>query len=202
MPSESLSIIGQPHEYEIIQFAAVGNIAAATTRVNFTFPAFNNISLPVVINTWMTWNSAGEMTQYDVVFKWFGSLFQTLILSLGGSPAEATAKTVDKIAKSICNSHSNYCGGSNQQYDSWNDCYHFMTKEIRVGQSFELGGNTLMCRSVHELMVRYRPQLHCDHIGPTGGGECDDLTPYTAVVGDNLDANSPWITSPSMTSQF
>jgi hypothetical protein len=85
MPSESLSIIGQPYEYEIIQFAAVHNIAAATTRVNFTFPAFNNASLPFVISSWMTWNAAREMTQYDVVFKWFGNLLQTLILSLGGS---------------------------------------------------------------------------------------------------------------------
>jgi hypothetical protein len=97
MPSTSLSIIGNPMEYEVIQFAAVHNIASATTRVNFTFPAFNNISLPVVINTWMTWNSAREMTQYDVVFKWFGNLFQTLILSLGGSFEEASGKTVDKI---------------------------------------------------------------------------------------------------------
>jgi hypothetical protein len=195
MPSESLSIIGRPLKYEIIQFAAVGNIAAATTRVNFTFPAFNNITLPVVINSWMTWNSAREMTQYDVVFKWFGNLFQTLILSLGGTAEEATTQTVHKIATSICNSHSKYCGRENQQYLSWNDCYHFMTREIRVGQSFELGKDTLMCRSVHELMVRYRPEVHCRHIGPTGGGECDDLLNYTAVVEDDLDANSPWITT-------
>lgn len=113
MPSESLSIIGHPHDYEIIQFAAVRNIAAATTRVNFTFPAFNNVSLPVVISSWMTWNAAREMTQYDVVFKWFGNLFQTLILSLGGSPEEASMKAVDKIAASICNSHEKYCDGRN-----------------------------------------------------------------------------------------
>lgn len=170
MPSESLSIVGNPMEYEVIQFAAVQNIASATTRVNFTFPAFNNISLPVVINTWMTWNSARQITQYDVVFKWSGNLFQTLILSLGGSAEEAGSKTVHKIATSICNSHTRYCKGTNAQYDSWEGCYGFLTKKLRVGQSFELGENTLMCRSVHELMVKYRPEIHCSHIGPTGGG--------------------------------
>ena len=51
MPSDSLSIIENPTGYEVIQFAVVQNIASATTRVNFTFPAFNNISLPVAINT-------------------------------------------------------------------------------------------------------------------------------------------------------
>lgn len=52
-----------------------------------------------------------------------------------------------------------------------------------------------MCRSVHELMVRYRPEVYCSHIGPTGGGECDDRLNYTAIVGDDLNANSPWITT-------
>jgi hypothetical protein len=193
MPSESLSIIGQPYEYEIIQFAAVHNIAAATTRVNFTFPAFNNASIPVVISSWMTGNAAREMTQYDVVFKWFGNLLQTLILSLGGSMEEASSKAVDKIARSICNSHARYCDGSNTQYASWSECYRFLTADIRVGQSFELGMNMLMCRSVHELMVPYRPEVHCSHIGPSGGGECDDTMTYADKVGDRLNANSPWI---------
>lgn len=193
MPSNSLSIIGNPLDYEIIQFAAVRNIAAATTRVNFTFPAFNNISLPVVINTWMTWNSARQMTQYDVVFKWFGNLLQTLVLSLGGSAEEASKKTVDKIATSVCNSHARFCNGTNLQYKSWDNCYSFLTKDIRVGQSFELGMNTLMCRSVHELMVRYRPNVHCSHIGPTGGGECDDSVTYIEKATEALNANSPWL---------
>ncbi|KAJ8107977.1 hypothetical protein OPT61_g8495 [Boeremia exigua] len=193
MSSDSLSIIGNPTEYKIIQFAAVQNIASATTRVNFTFPAFNNVSLPVVVNTWMTWNSARQMTQYDVMFKWFGNLFQTLVLSLGGSAEEASRRTVERIATSICNSHARYCNGTNAQYGSWEACYDFLTEKIRVGLSFELGKDTLMCRSVHELMVRYRPEVHCSHIGPTGGGECDDNITYVEQVEERLDANSPWI---------
>lgn len=193
MPTESLSIIGNPMNYEIIQFSAVQNIASATTRVRFTFPAFNNISLPVVINTWMTWNSALQITQYDVVFKWFGNLFQTLLMGSSGSPEEAGMEAINKIASSICNSHTIYCHGLNAQYDSWDECYNFLTTKIRVGQSFELGMDTLMCRSVHELMVKYRPEVHCSHIGPTGGGECDDSITYVEKVEDRLDANSPWI---------
>lgn len=193
MPSESLSIIGQPMDFEIIQFAAIQNIASATTQVNFTFPAFKNLSLPVVINSWMTWNSAREISQYDVVFKWFGHLFQTLIASVGGSIEEASKEIVDKLAKSICNTHTKHCNGSNAQYESRDECYRFITEDIRVGQSFELGRNTLMCRSVHELMVKYRPEVHCSHIGPTGGGQCDDSTTYVERVEEALDQNSPWI---------
>lgn len=194
-PSESLSIIGNPYQYEITQFAAVRNIAAATALVHFTFPAFHNVSLPVVINTWMTWNSARQMTQYDVVFKWFGNLFQTLVSSMGGRPEEASRQVVEKMATSICNSHSEYCHGPNKQYKTWEGCYRFLTEETRMGQSFELGMDTLMCRSVHERMVRSRPWLHCPHIGPTGGGECDDSISYVEKVEERLDANSPWIAS-------
>lgn len=193
MPSESLSIIGNPYQYEITQFAAVRNIASATALVHFAFPAFCNVSLPVAINTWMTWNSARQMTQYDVVFKGFGNLFQTLLSSMGGRPEEASRRMVEKIATSICNSHSEYCHGPHIQYKTWNECYRFLTEEIRVGQSFELGMNTLMCRGVHELMVRYRPGVHCRHIGPTGGGECDDSMTYVEKVEERLDTYSPWI---------
>jgi hypothetical protein len=66
-----------------------------------------------------------------------------------------------------------------------------MTEDIRVGQSFGLGKHTLMCRSVHERMVRYRPVVHYNHIGPTGGEKRGDLTTYTAAVEDNMDANPP-----------
>jgi hypothetical protein len=66
----------------------------------------------------MSWNSARQITQYDVVFKWFGNLFQTLVLSLGGSAEEASGKTVDKVATSICNSHARHCKGTNAQYSS------------------------------------------------------------------------------------
>lgn len=119
MPSDYISIIGQPRECEVIQFAVLKNVAAATTRVNFTVPEFQYTSLPVVINTWMTCNSNLGTTQHDVVFKWFGNLFQTLVLSLGGTVEQATATTVHKIAGSICNAHERHCRGMNQQYDGW-----------------------------------------------------------------------------------
>lgn len=54
------------------------------------------------------------------------------------------------------------------------------------------------CVSVHELMVRYRPEVHCNHIGPTGSGECDDTLTYTGTVEENLNVNSPWVAPPGI----
>jgi hypothetical protein len=65
------------------------------------------------------------------------------------SMEEASSTAVDKIATSICNSHARYCDGRNTQYASWSECYRFLTADVRVGQSFELGMNTLMCRSMN-----------------------------------------------------
>ena len=39
-----------------------------------------------------------------------------------------------------------------------------------MGQSFELGMNTLMCRSVHTLIVKFRLEVYYSHIGPSDGG--------------------------------
>ena len=94
-----------------------------------------------------------------------------------GSPAEkASGKTINKIATSICNSYAGYYNGTNAQYHPWEVCYNVLTKKIRVRQNFELVMNTLMCGSVHELMVKYQPDIHCSYIGSTGGEEYDTIT--------------------------
>ena len=192
--SDGASIIGRPGDYEVVQFVGNQNIASASTRVNFTFPSFGNISLPVTIDTWLTWNSAREITQYDVVFKWFGFLLDTLIANVPGDTQQVkVTATVNSIAKSICDSHTSYCNGTNSQYESADACYTFLTQDIRVGQSYELGMNTLMCRNVHEIMLKYRPDVHCPHIGKTGGGMCDDSQSYVAKVSEAYFTNSPWL---------
>ncbi|KAF2679928.1 hypothetical protein K458DRAFT_393491 [Lentithecium fluviatile CBS 122367] len=192
-PSDSLTIIGRPvGPYEIIQFAANQNIASATTRINFIFPSFGNISLPITVDTWMTWNAARQVTQYDVTFRWFGYLLKTLLLSVDKDPVKAQAIATTSIAKSICSTHTKYCNGTNTQYESPEECYGFLTKEIRVGESFELGMDTLLCRNVHEIMVKFRPDVHCSHIGKTGGGQCDDTISYQEKVEEQYFTNSPW----------
>ena len=40
----------------------------------------------------------------------------------------------------------------------------------QVGESYQLGFNTLACRSLHIHMLPLRPSVHCPHIGKTGGG--------------------------------
>ncbi|KAH7108662.1 hypothetical protein B0J11DRAFT_586837 [Dendryphion nanum] len=193
IPSKSVSIIGQPGMGEIIQFTANQNIAAASTRVPFTFPQFGNKTLPVVIDTWIAWNDKGEIIQYDATFKWFAHLVQTLIFSLDSDHVAAGGKAVNAIVHSICTAHTQHCVGGNQQYADEAECADFLKNRIRVGQPFEMGMDTLMCRSLHEHMIKFRPDVHCSHIGKTGGGMCDDHTSYSERVEENYFTNTPWI---------
>lgn len=194
IPTDSVSVIGKPvGPYEIIQFAANQNIASATTRFNFTFPSFGNISLPIAITTWMTYNDAREITQYDVVFRWFGNVLQLLLSLIDKDPVKAQAKGAIALAKSTCASHTYFCTGSNAQYESEEDCIRFMTEDIRFGQSFELGMNTLLCRNVHEKMLHLRPDVHCPHIGKSGGGQCADDYTYVQKVTEDYYTNAAWI---------
>lgn len=198
IPSEGVSLIGQPISYDIVQFVANQNIASASTSVMFNFTNFG-MQLPVTLDTWITWDENGQITQYDATFRWFGYLIQTLVdatepLINSTSETDAMAYVAKALANSTCASHAKYCNGTNTQYDSNDDCMNFLLKEIRVGQSWELGMNTLMCRSLHEIMLKFRPDVHCPHVGKTGGGMCvDDETYVEKVTNWKYFTNSPFI---------
>lgn len=66
-------------------------------------------------------------------------------------------------------------------------------KENLGTDSLLTGRNTLLCRSVHQNMVPFRPSVHCPHIGKTGGGYCTDDTTYTETVMQNYFTNAPYI---------
>ena len=181
-----VSLVGVPIAYSITQFTANDNIASATTVVTFNATTFG-VLVPVTIDTWIEFNADGKITQYDATFRWFDYLLDFLVEGVATkinatSPDQAVAYVSDILAKTICTTHDKYCTGSDQQYSDNAACYAFLTKSIRFGKSYELGRNTLLCREVHEHMVQYRPDVHCPHIGPTGGGYCVDDMNYEQTV--------------------
>jgi hypothetical protein len=55
-------------------------------------------------------------------------------------------------------------------------CVSFMNS-IPYGTRTYHQSNTFVCRSLHTSLTFFRPDVHCYHSGPTGGGRCED-TPY------------------------
>ena len=126
------------------------------------------------------------------------------------SLAQTVAYAQNKLATSVCSTALKYCTAGLQQYQNLTQCYNFLTNKTRFGEAYELGTyfkgffpveyiltwvtgrNTLLCRMVHQNMVPLRPAVHCPHIGPTGGGFCDDLPSYSDTVEANYFTNSPF----------
>ncbi|KAJ6088375.1 hypothetical protein N7486_009636 [Penicillium sp. IBT 16267x] len=192
----AVSLLGVPIDYSITQFAANDNIASATTIVTFNATMFG-VTIPVTIDTWIEFNKDGKIAQYDATFRWFDYLLNFLLdltaTKYNTTSAGAVTIVTDILARDICKTHDAYCTGDNQQYPvDGISCYDYLTQKIRFGKSYELGRNTLLCREVHDHMVQYRPDVHCMHIGPTGGGYCVDDMSYTQTVLQQY-FNDSWI---------
>ncbi|KAL8769004.1 MAG: hypothetical protein Q9209_004921 [Squamulea sp. 1 TL-2023] len=215
----AISLLGIPLSYEVLHFAASQNVVATLTRFGpktpnswslldqadpnmvrrfqFNFTALNLV-IPVEIDAWNSYNSEGQITQYDATFKFWQWTVEYLIgaagKQFGTNSTEATARFLTRaIAKSICGTAMKNCNGTNAQYTSAEECFNFLTKKLRFGQAYELGRNTLLCRMVHQNMVPFRPDVHCPHIGKTGGGSCDDNKSYLQTVGENYFERSPFV---------
>lgn len=194
----SVTLLGVPLSYEILHFAANQNIASSLTRFQFNFTALNLI-VPVEIDAWNTFNAQGQISQYDATFKhWQWTvdyLLQAAAKKFLTPTKEATVTLLTQaIAKSICQTSMTYCNATNTiQYKTSEECFAFLTSKVRFGEAYELGKNTLLCRMVHQNMVPFRPEVHCPHIGPTGGGYCVDDKDYQMTVMENYFTNSPYV---------
>lgn len=193
----SVSLLNLPVSYEITAFTANDYIAAATTVVMFNSSLFD-IVVPVTIDTFIAWNDRREILQYDATFRWFGFLLDTLVAAAArklGAPSRADAITTlaRTLATSICQVHDKHCTGANKQYGGNTECINFLTGSIRFGQDYELGRNTLLCRSLHQQMVQSRPGVHCPHIGPAGGGMCVDDQTYEQKALEKYFTNAPFV---------
>ncbi|KAL8936128.1 MAG: hypothetical protein Q9216_005095 [Gyalolechia sp. 2 TL-2023] len=193
----AISLLGVPLSYEILHFAANQNIVTTLTRFQFNFTALN-LMVPVEIDAWNTFNGLGQISQYDATFKHWQWTVDYLLQAAGKKFGTATKQATitllqEAIAKSICQTSMTNCQGTSAQYQSSEQCFAYLTKEIRFGEAYELGKNTLLCRMVHQNMVPFRPEVHCPHIGPTGGESCIDDKDYEMTVMENYFTNSPYI---------
>lgn len=120
-----------------------------SNRVIFNTTGFF-LPVPITIDTWMTFNSAKEISQYDAVFKWWPWAIEYILgnaaTKLGTKSLNATVEinaTVEKVSealvKSICSTAQDFCTGLNVQYSSERECQEFLTQKVRFGQAHEAG---------------------------------------------------------------
>lgn len=198
------NLIGYSTSYEVYEF--LGNCNQYTMAVvnNGTFPSLGNASLPIAVNIWIKLNEYKEIVQYDLTFLKFERLFDAIELAgyqaLSGNstatevPPEGYQQLQKLLVNSICQVHEKYCQKDYPQYDSQDDCVEYLMK-TRLGRDYEGGRDTVWCRSLHQNMIEYRPNVHCPHLGPSGGDMCTDPDTGFLEVTYNYKStfNNPWM---------
>ncbi|KAL8954220.1 MAG: hypothetical protein Q9183_007260, partial [Haloplaca sp. 2 TL-2023] len=137
------TLLGIPKGYEIVKFAANQNVVSVVTRFQFSFPLLS-LTIPIEIEAWNTFNSVGQISQYDATFRYWQWTVDYLLEAAGKRfGTNSTAATVvalqNLLAESICQTEEESCKDGNKQYDSKAECLDFLTKRIRFGAAYELG---------------------------------------------------------------
>ncbi|KAK0221540.1 hypothetical protein IW262DRAFT_912188 [Armillaria fumosa] len=163
--------------------------------VDFYFKTVN-LTLPLQIDVVARFNDTNmTVTSYDATLRRWSQVWDYYIPLLVPKAAEelmaanttgvdytnSTDIIVHRAAADICTEAQTNCLGENQQYESYEQCVQFLTKEVPFGESWSGGENTGFCRYIHKNMVKYRPEVHCPHVGPSGGDYCIPRN-YTDIV--------------------
>ncbi|KAI9778911.1 MAG: hypothetical protein M1816_003871 [Peltula sp. TS41687] len=90
----------------------------------------------------------------------------------------------------LCGLVENRCVGNNTQYRDFQDCVNVLSQKP-FGEYSETWGDNFVCRSIHTILTQIRPEVHCKHVGPTGGGKCVDATYNDKFLDDEALFRSP-----------
>lgn len=74
------------------------------------------------------------------------------------------------VLAAICKGIQDVCTGKNSQYDDIWDCLKwFETLPSQSCSGKVISGNSKNCRQLHFNLAKYKPDIHCFHVGKKGG---------------------------------
>ncbi|KAH0291117.1 hypothetical protein M436DRAFT_85631 [Aureobasidium namibiae CBS 147.97] len=194
---DAFTLLGYPVNYTFTRFSGSGNVVSFAAIVEYMLPV-TRTTIPQELDFWVTFNDKGEISQYDGNFRYLQwqltSTISTIATSLNlSSAADLTPILHSKLATSICDTATRFCNGTNLQYESQQACENHLFNQTRFGEGWEWGMDTVSCRMIHQNMVPLRPEVHCPHIGPSGGGMCVDDRTYVGNLEEDYFVNSPFL---------
>ncbi|KAH0537939.1 hypothetical protein FGG08_005389 [Glutinoglossum americanum] len=129
-------------------------------------------------------DDCGAVLKYDA---WIPNLNTWLEVNNGFSISDPSQQA--RSIEGLCAVTQQKCMGADSQ---WTDIDHCVTSlsQKPYGTYDEAWGDNIVCRTIHLVLTTVRPDVHCPHVGPSGGGKCVDY-PYQleyftdqAVFGD------------------
>ncbi|KAF8590887.1 hypothetical protein K439DRAFT_1611550 [Ramaria rubella] len=177
--SNTTQLVGVPLNQTVRNLIIEGNSLSVSIVANFNWTVE---VVPLEWNVLFMFNDEGKVIQYEATLvrgSWafayiIPKLLPLIAAELGEDPnTDPVVLVTKRAALDICSAHESYCTGSNAQYNSTEECMDFIMHKRPFGEVWQAGQDTGMCRYMHKGMVRYRPQVHCVHIGPSGGDMCN-----------------------------
>lgn len=109
---------------------------------------------------------------FDKKFKICG--YEAVIQNLGLT-LDFPMNTRPAYINGLCQGTQNICpaGTPLEQYASFNECVAFLSPPNKEFGSYDRGDqDNVVCRLIHLQLAQIAPELHCPHLGKTGGGAC------------------------------
>jgi len=157
---------------DLVSFASSCPQVASST-VNIPMLAFKPPSFNVTLGTvgylkhtvFWHFDHNGAVLKYDGILP---SLAEALVPIVGNQSDPARQQFT---ISAICNTAQLICVGSNLQYANVSDCQTQLSAKA-YGTFDDSWSDTVVCRYLHVTLARADPNVHCVHVGPTGGGKC------------------------------
>lgn len=189
--STRVTLLGMPTWHKPMRFAAnvADRSAFLTELVGFNITLLGKV-VPVQLDLWMRWNEDGELTAYDARFVYFDWLMADATVTLAQkfrlkNAADTQNRIKEVLVEQVCRTTLRHCHGDLEEYASLDECHDYLMNKVPLGQPYEFGRDTVMCRSLHEGMLVLKPEAHCAHVGPTGGDMCTNNLDYSEYVVDS-----------------
>ncbi|THX27189.1 hypothetical protein D6D12_05675 [Aureobasidium pullulans] len=194
---DAFTLLGYPINYTFTRFLGIGNVVSFAAIIEYKLPV-TGTTIPQELDFWVTYNDKGEISQYDGNFRYLQWQLTSTIASIAKAQNLSSSTSLlpilhAKLANSICETATTFCNGTNLQYANQQACENHLYNETRFGDGWEWGMDTVSCRMIHQNMAPLRPDVHCEHIGPSGGGMCVDDRTYVGNLEENYFVNTPFL---------
>ncbi|KAI9343311.1 hypothetical protein DFJ73DRAFT_762022 [Zopfochytrium polystomum] len=171
--NSAASAIPVIHDFAIHAFAVTGTVAA--TSIDYLMlDTFTNSYYPLrVQGFWRIDPATLSVSAYDVQVQNSVSFMKLVELNIPDALGQAALSTL------ICASQATACVGANQVYGGAGQpqCLIELGSVKPFGDNDQTEADSVLCRVIHVNLAFLRPEVHCVHVGPTGGGKCVDI-PY------------------------
>ncbi|KAF7290200.1 hypothetical protein MIND_01333400 [Mycena indigotica] len=169
---------------DVVHFVS-GCPEVAASTVYFTYKTLNPDNTPGAFVTKLKqvafwhFDAAGAVLAYDA---WIPNIQKTVGHT---QPGGATPAGRNATISTLCTAQATTCVGDNEVYADADECVHILGQRD-FGDWDDVWGDNVVCRLIHARLAILRPEVHCVHVGPTGGGKCVDVEYNDVYYNDEL----------------